>query len=136
MRNIARWNAWFREYPNLIAKVRTVADIRKAKENGRTGVALGLQNVSAFEDQIGAVQLFKELGVGIAQMAYNTQNLVGSGCYERRDGGLSDFGHDVVAEMNRVGMLCDLSHVGPVTTRDVILASRMPSASPIACPPL
>jgi membrane dipeptidase len=126
MRNIARWNAWFREYPDLVVKARTVADIRKAKKNDRTAVVLGFQNVSAFEDQIGAVQLFKELGIGIAQMAYNTQNFVGSGCYESHDGGLSDFGHDVVAEMNRVGMLCDLSHVGPVTTHDVILASRMP----------
>jgi membrane dipeptidase len=126
MRNIARWNAWFREYPNLIVKARTVADIRNAKASNQTAIVLGFQNVSAFEDQIGAVQLFKELGVGIVQMAYNTQNLIGSGCYERHDGGLSDFGHDVVAEMNRVGMLCDLSHVGSVTSRDVILASRMP----------
>ncbi len=125
MLNVARWNACFREYPDLVVKARTVADIRKAKADDRTAAVLGFQNVSAFEDQIGAIQLFRELGIGIAQMAYNTQNLVGSGCYESHDGGLSDFGHDVVAEMNRVGMLCDLSHVGPITIRDVILASRM-----------
>ncbi len=61
-------------------------------------------------------------------MTYNTQNWVGSGCYESRDGGLSDFGRDVVTEMNRVGMLCDLSHVGPRTSRDVIDHSSMPVA--------
>jgi membrane dipeptidase len=51
MRNIARWNAGFHEYPDLIVKARTAADIRKAKENNQTGIVLGFQNVSAFEDQ-------------------------------------------------------------------------------------
>ena len=62
------------------------------------------------------------------QITYNTQNLSGAGCYERRDAGLSGFGHEVVAEMNRVGILCDLSHVGAATSRDVILASNRPVA--------
>ena len=70
----------------------------------------------------------KTYKVGIIQMAYNTQNLVATGCYESRDGGLSDFGHEVVAEMNRLGILCDLSHVGAQSSRDVILASRQPVA--------
>ena len=126
MRNIARWNGWFRDYSELIVKAETVEEIRRAKAGNHTAIVLGFQNVSVFEDQIGAVSLFKELGVGIVQMAYNTQNLVGTGCDESRDGGLSDFGRDIVAELNRVGMLCDLSHVGPVTSRDVIIASRKP----------
>jgi len=126
MRNIARWNGWFRAYPELIVKARSVADIRRARAEGRTAIVLGFQNVSAFEDRLGTIELFKELGVGIAQIAYNTQNLVGTGCYESRDNGLSDFGHDVVAEMNRTGIMCDLSHVGPVTSEQVILASRKP----------
>jgi membrane dipeptidase len=58
------------------------------------------------------------------QLTYNTQNLVGSGCYEQRDSGLSDFGRDVLAEMNRLGILCDLSHVGAKTSEDAILASK------------
>jgi membrane dipeptidase len=128
MRNIAEWKRSFREHADLITQVYGTADIRRAKEESRTGIILGFQNVSAFEDQIGYIQLFKELGVGVAQMAYNTQNLVGTGCYESRDGGLSDFGREVVAEMNRVGILCDLSHVGPKTSEDVILASRKPVA--------
>ena len=74
------------------------------------------------------LHLFKDLGVGIMQITYNTQNLAGAGCYEPRDAGLSGFGREVVAEMNRVGVLCDLSHVGAVTSRDVILASNRPVA--------
>ena len=88
---------------------------------------MGFQNAHAFEDQIGYVQVFKDLGVGIVQMCYNTQNLVGTGCYER-DGGLSGFGREIVAEMNRVGMLCDLSHVGPNTAKEVIIESKKPVA--------
>jgi len=128
MRNIAQWKRFFRDNADLIMPVHSAADIARAKQAGRTGIVLGFQNVSAFEDQLGYIQLFKELGVGAVQMAYNTQNLVGTGCYESHDRGLSDFGREVVAEMNRVGMLCDRSHVGAATSRDVILASTKPVA--------
>lgn len=126
MKNIARWNRWFRDCDDLLLKARSTSDIRRAKAEHRVAIVLGFQNVSAFEDQLGYVALFKEVGIGIAQIAYNTQNLVGSGCYESSDSGLSDFGHEIVAEMNRVGITCDLSHVGPRTSRDVILASKKP----------
>lgn len=106
--------------------VRTVADIRRAKEEGRVGIILGFQNTTPFEENVRYVQLFKELGVGVAQITYNTQTVVGSGCYESTDSGLSDFGKEIVAEMNRCGVMCDVSHVGPVTTRDTILASTKP----------
>jgi membrane dipeptidase len=128
MRNVMRWKEWFREHSNLLKQVYTTEDILAAKREGKTGVILGWQNVTGIEDQVGYLGLFKELGVGIIQMAYNTQNLVGTGCYETRDGGLSDFGRDVVAEMNRLGILCDLSHVGPQTSTDVILFSKQPVA--------
>lgn len=126
MANIARWKSWLDEHDDLLLQAYTTEDIRRAKREQRTAVVLGFQNVSAFEDQLGTIQIFKELGVGIVQMAYNTQNLIGSGCYESKDGGLSDFGHEAVAEMNRVGIMCDLSHVGPKTSEDVIRASRAP----------
>lgn len=126
LRNISRWNIWFRDYADKIFKARTVADVRRAQREDKTAIILGFQNVSAFEDQVGYVELFKELGIGIVQLAYNTQNLVGSGCYESHDSGLSDFGHDIVAEMNRVGIACDLSHVGIATAHDVILSSGKP----------
>ncbi|KXS38006.1 MAG: membrane dipeptidase [Halomonadaceae bacterium T82-2] len=123
--NIVRTNALMAESRDLVRPVRTTADITRAKEEGKTGIIYGFQNAHAFEDQIGYVEVFKQLGVGIVQMCYNTQNLVGTGCYER-DGGLSGFGHEIVAEMNRVGIMCDLSHVGEKTSREVIEASEKP----------
>jgi membrane dipeptidase len=98
MRNIARWKRWFTDNADLITPVHTTADIRRAKAEGKTGIILGFQNTSAFEDQVGYIALFKDLGVGVVQITYNTQNLAGAGCYERRDTGLSGFGYEVVAE--------------------------------------
>ncbi|MCP3990198.1 MAG: membrane dipeptidase [Actinomycetia bacterium] len=126
MDNIAEWKAAFRDHGDLITPVRKSTDVQWAKDNDRTGIILGFQNATPFEGNLGYIELFKEVGVGIVQMAYNTQNMVGSGCYESSDGGLSDFGREVVAEMNRVGIMCDLSHVGAVTSRDVIEASDKP----------
>lgn len=117
--NIIEVNQLIAESSELVRPVRTVDDIRAAKEEGRTGIILGFQNAHAFEDQLGYIEIFKQLGIGVVQLCYNTQNLVGTGCYER-DGGLSGFGREVIAEMNRVGMLCDLSHVGAVTSREII----------------
>jgi len=126
MDNIAQWKRWFREHDRRILQVRSVDDIHIAKQQNKTGIVLGFQNTSAFEDNIGYVQLFKELGVGVVQLTYNTQNLVGSGCYESRDGGLSDWGREVLWEMNRVGILCDLSHVGAQTSDDAVRESKVP----------
>lgn len=123
--NIVAMNALIEQNADLVMKVRTTADIMSAKAAGKTGVLMGFQNANAFEDQLGYVQIFKDLGVGVVQMAYNTQNLVGTGCYER-DGGLSGYGREVVAEMNRAGVMCDLSHVGAKTSEEVILASEKP----------
>jgi membrane dipeptidase len=135
MRNVMRWKAWFSEHGDILKQVYTTADVLKAKEEGKTGIILGWQNITGIEDQIGYLGLFKELGVGIIQMAYNTQNLVGTGCYETKDGGLSDFGREVVAEMNRLGILCDLSHVGAKTSEDVSPPNSQ-SLIPTACRPV
>ncbi|MFB9133667.1 dipeptidase [Vibrio sp. AK197] len=123
--NISDMNRLIDDNSDLVMKVTCTDDIRRAKELGKTGVMMGFQNAHAYEDQLGYVQVFKDLGIGIVQMCYNTQNLVGTGCYER-DGGLSGFGHEIVAEMNRVGVMCDLSHVGAKTSEEVILASKKP----------
>ena len=123
--NIVEMNRLIEANSDLVMKVHTTADIRAAKVAGKTGIIMGFQNAHAFEDQLGYIQVLKDLGVGVVQMCYNTQNLIGTGCYER-DGGLSGFGREVVAEMNRVGIMCDLSHVGSKTSEEVILASNKP----------
>ena len=125
--NIAQFKRWIGEY-DFLTQVYSTEDIRQAKLDGKVGICLGWQNTSGIEDRVDYLELFREMGVNIMQMTYHTQNLVGSGCFESNDRGLSDFGKEVVTEMNSLGILCDLSHVGPNTSRDVIEYSRQPVA--------
>ena len=125
--NIAQMKSLIRDNSDLLSLVRTTDDIAKARRDGKTGIVLGFQNAHAFEDHLGHIEAFHDMGVRVVQLCYNTQNLIGTGCYER-DGGLSDYGREVVAEMNRLGMLIDLSHVGAKTSEETILASGQPVA--------
>ncbi|MCC7425337.1 MAG: dipeptidase [Alphaproteobacteria bacterium] len=126
MTAIAQWKRWFREHADIILPVRKAADIRRAKAEGKVGIILSWQNTAAIDNDIRNLELFHDVGVRIVQITYNTQNLVGCGCLERFDPGLSDFGREVVAELNRLGILIDLSHVGPKTAEDTILLSKQP----------
>ncbi|WP_338759808.1 dipeptidase [Massilia sp. METH4] len=123
--NIADMKKLIRENSELVSLVRSTEDILTAKRKGQTGIILGFQNAHAFEDNLGYIEAFADMGVRVVQLCYNTQNLVGTGCYER-DGGLSGFGREVIAEMNRVGIMVDLSHVGGATSEEAILASTKP----------
>lgn len=126
--HIAGWAERFERYSDTLIQVRTVDDIMRAKQEGRVGVILGFQNASPVENDLARFAIFKQLGVGIIQVTYHERNLLGSGCYERRDDGLSNFGLDAVREMNRVGILVDLSHVGETTTLETIEHSEKPVA--------
>jgi len=128
MNNIAHWKRLFRENSDLILQVHTADDIQRAKRENKTGIILGWQNTYGIEDRVEYLKLFKDLGVGCMQLTYNTQNLVGAGCWESTDNGLSDFGRDIIDEMNAVGILVDLSHVGAKTSEDAILHSSTPVA--------
>lgn len=124
--NIAQWRRWLTEHDDILLQVRTTADIERAKAENKTGIILGFQNTSGIEDQLDYLGIFKELGVGIMQLTYNTQNYSGAGCWEPKDSGLTGFGGEVVARMAAEGIVCDLSHVGDQTTRDAIVASPKP----------
>lgn len=134
MANVAAFDRWLGEHDDVVRRVRTVDDVRAAKAEGRVGVVLGWQNVSPLEDDLRRLILFRDLGLRVVQLAYNTQNAVGAGCYETRDSGLSDYGRDVVAELNRLGIAIDLSHVGRLTAREATLASTQPVAFTHVCP--
>ena len=126
VKSIAQWKKWLRDYSNIITQVYTTQDIHRAKREGKVGIILGWQDSTGFDDHLYNIPLFKELGVGIVQLTYNTANGVGFGCFDSRDGGLTDFGREVITEMNRVGIAVDLSHCGSKTSEEAILASTKP----------
>ena len=114
------------KYGLMIAK--SVADIYKAKEDGKKALILAFQNPNSIENSLEQLRVFYELGVRVIQMTYNDANFIGTGCCESQDGGLTDFGKRVLKMMNRLGMLADLSHVGKKTTMDIIRLSEKPVA--------
>ena len=127
MAHLSAWMRRFRERDDIL-QVKEMADIYAAKEQGKTGIILSFQNASPIENELDRLGLFLALGVRVIQLTYHETNLLGSGCWERTDGGLSNFGVDAVREMNRLGIVIDLSHVGPKTTMDAIEMSEQPVA--------
>jgi microsomal dipeptidase-like Zn-dependent dipeptidase len=126
---IGEWQRLFDAHGDLIAQAESVEDIERINAEGRTAVVFGFQNASPFEDDIELVQTFHKLGVRIVQLTYNIQNMVACGCWEDDDTGLSKhFGRNVVSEMNRVGMLVDLSHCAERTCLETIDYSSRPVA--------
>jgi membrane dipeptidase len=125
---IARWYRLFEMYDSMIMPIRTAADIRQAKELGKTGIIFGFQNTSPIEDDLSLLRIFHALGVRVMQLTYMERNYVGDGCLERTNCGLSRFGLEVIEEMNRLGIVIDLSHVGERTTMEAIEASSGPVA--------
>lgn len=123
---IAQWRRRFESHADLICPGLSGADVLAAKAAHKTAIVLGFQNSSPIEGDPGLVAVFHELGVRIMQLTYNHQGLLGAGCYEPQDSGLTRLGREVVREMNRVGMIVDLSHCGERTTLDAIAASTRP----------
>ena len=126
--NIERWNRWFERFPDLIFQGFTAADIEIARQTGRTAIFFGSQNPSCIEDDIGLVEVLHRLGMRFMQLTYNNQSLLATGCYEAEDGGLTRMGREVVREMNRVGMVVDMSHSGERSTLEAIEHSTRPIA--------
>ncbi|WP_435258475.1 membrane dipeptidase [Thioclava sp. FR2] len=126
--NIERWNRWFEQFPDLIFQGFTATDIATARQTGRTAIFFGSQNPSCIEDDIGLVEVLHRLGLRFMQLTYNNQSLLACGCYEAEDSGLTRMGREVVAEMNRVGMVVDMSHSGERSTLEAIAMSSRPIA--------
>ena len=125
---IESWNRWFERFPDLIFQGFTAGDLALARATGRTAVFFGAQNPSCIEDDIGLVEVLHRLGLRFMQLTYNNQSLLATGCFEAEDTGLTRMGRAVVTEMNRVGMVVDMSHSAERST----LAAVEHSSRPIA----
>lgn len=126
--NIGQWNRWFQDYPDLICPASTADDVRRAKQDGRTAVIFGFQNPAPIEDDLSLVEIWHRLGVRFMQLSYNNQSLLATGCYEQEDPGITRMGREVIREMNRVGLVIDMSHSAERSTLEAIELSSRPIA--------
>ena len=127
-RALAEWRQRIRENPDKLVHATKAAHIEQAKAEGKMAVLFGFQNATMLEGELANLDPLYELGARCIQLTYNTQNRLGSGCTERVDGGLSDFGVEVVERMNELGIIVDLSHCGRKTSMDGIEVSSRPAA--------
>lgn len=126
--NMEQWNRWFERFPELIFLGRTGDDVRLARETSRTAIFFGFQNPSPIEDDIGLVEIVHTLGARFMQLTYNNQSLLATGCYEDEDPGITRMGRQVIKEMNRVGLVVDMSHSAERSTLEAIEISERPIA--------
>lgn len=126
--NIEHWNRLFERHADLIVPGRWASDVAKARESGRTAIFFGFQNCSPIEDDIGLVEIVHTLGARFMQLSYNNQSLLATGCYETEDPGLTRMGKGVVKEMNRTGLVVDMSHSAERSTLEAIEVSERPIA--------
>ncbi len=121
-----QWNARFEQYSDRIFQGFTGDDVRRARETGRTAIFYGFQNPSPIEDDIRLVEILHRLGVRFMQLSYNNQSLLATGCYEAEDPGITRMGREVIAEMNRVGLVVDMSHSAERSTLEAMEISTRP----------
>ncbi len=121
-----QWNRYFERFPQLIFQGFTGDDVRLARDTQRTAIFYGFQNPSPVEDDIGLVEILHGLGARFMQLSYNNQSLLATGCYETEDPGITRMGREVIAEMNRVGLVVDMSHSAERSTLEAIEISQRP----------
>ncbi len=125
---IERWNRYLEDHGDLIMRAGSAADVDAAKAAGKTAIVFGAQNPSPMEDDIGLVEILHALGLRFMQLTYNNQSLLATGCYEAEDPGLTRMGREVVSEMNRVGLVVDMSHSADRSTIEAAEHSTRPIA--------
>ncbi|MCH7716294.1 MAG: membrane dipeptidase [Gemmatimonadetes bacterium] len=127
---LMEYDRYLAAHPDLFIKATSVADVDAARRAGKMAVFYLYQNATQFDDDLDRVEMFYRLGLTSCQVTYNDRNLAGVGCRAEGggdDGGLTDFGRDLIDRMNAVGMLVDLSHANMRTMADAIEHSRMPA---------
>ena len=125
---IKNWENHFLNNSDLIFHGKSFKDIDKAKSENKTAVFFGFQNCSPIEDNIDLVEKVYDLGCRFMQLTYNNQSLLATGCYENVDSGVTNFGREVIKEMNRLGLVIDMSHSAEKSTIDAIQISEKPIA--------
>jgi len=127
-KNIEIWNKHFKENKDLIFHGKTFKDIEKANKEKKTAIFFGFQNCSPIVDDINLVEKVYDLGARFMQLTYNNQSLLATGCYEKNDSGVTRMGKEVIKEMNRLGLVVDMSHSAEKSTFDAIELSSKPIA--------
>jgi membrane dipeptidase len=127
-RALTEWKARFAQHGDRFLHAVTAADFERAKRDKKLAVLLGFQNATIIESSVGNLDKLYALGTRCIQLTYNSRNLLGDGCTERTNAGLSDFGVAAVERMGELGILVDLSHCGEQTSADGIAFSRRPPA--------
>ncbi len=125
---IKYWNDLFREHKDIITHAKKTEDIIQAKKNNKLAIIFGFQNSAPIVNDIFLVEKFFKEGLRFMQLTYNNQTPLAGGCFEPKDSGVSRFGKAVIEEMNRLGMIVDLSHAGKQTCIDAIDFSSKPVA--------
>jgi len=125
LRYIASYNGFIATNDDGFMRIDNVADMERAKQSGKIGILVGIQDASHF-NRPDDVNFFHSIGQRVSQLTYNSRNLIGNGSTERRDDGLSDFGVAIVERMNQVGMAVDVSHCGDRTSLDACEVSKKP----------
>lgn len=126
MHRIAVFDEKVAAAPDVLMRVRKVADLETAKKTGRLGLIYNVQDTSLLENDLTRVALLHSLGLRQMQLTYNVRNLVGDGCLERGNAGLSNLGRALVAELGRVRIVMDLSHAGQRTIAEAIAEAKAP----------
>ena len=124
--NIEKWNLLFEKHSDLIIHGKTATDVELAKQSNRTAIFFGFQNPSPIEDDIGLIEIVHTLGARFMQLTYNNQSLLATGCYEAEDPGITRMGREVIREMNRVGLVVDMSHSAERSTLEATEISERP----------
>tara|TARA_B100000579_G_scaffold431535_1_gene446749 strand:+ start:549 stop:1517 length:969 start_codon:yes stop_codon:yes gene_type:complete len=125
---VKEWDFHFKENSDLIFQGKTFKDIEKAKTEKKTAIFFGFQNCSPIEDDINLIEKVHEKGCRFMQLTYNNQSLLATGCYEKNDSGVTNFGKEAIKEMNRLGVVIDMSHSAEKSTLDAIDLSQKPIA--------
>ena len=128
LHRVKEWDRFFEENSDLIFLGKTFEDITKAQSDNKTAIFFGFQNCSPIEDDINLIEKVYEHGCRFMQLTYNNQSLLATGCYEKNDSGVTNFGREAIKEMNRVGIVVDMSHSAEKSTLDAIEISEKPIA--------